>query len=488
MKLQHMTLPLLLLTALLTASCASVEDAGTVTTAAGTEGTPVTETETAEPRALDTLAAADFGEHAFTVMACNDGANNRHYDIETAGEETGDLFNDLVYRRNRAVEEKYNIKLVCANEGYEDVTAIFRQQVQGGLTDYDLYFGDSHVAKLAAEGYFTDLNAIDTLDLSNPWWSRNARESLSVDGKIYFMTGDINPTTLMAGGGLAFNKVLFANNDIPYPYDTVREGAWTIDKMLAICKDAGKDVNGDGNMTIDADMYGFTSWCAASPYALFFGMGGRMSRLNAEGIPTLDWDTEKMSTIYDKMYTLIHEYASYFVTDVAQYDTNFMCFSDGHAFFNQIAMLTVDRNLRDMEDDYGILPLPKLDESQESYYAYVNAAMNSAMIPSNAENLSRTGTITEALAAAAYDIVTPSLYEIITKSKNVRDAESAEMVSIITQNIVFDPFYLNLLDGFSFLQEQLVAKRDNIASAMESKRKAAEKALEKLVDAFASIE
>ena len=62
------------------------------------------------------------------------------------------------------------------------------------------------------------------------------------------------------------------------------------------------------------------------------------------------------------------------------------------------------------------------------------------------------------------------------------------MVSIITSSIVYDPFYLNLLDGYSLMQEQLIQRNENIASAMESKRSAAEKALENLIESFQAIE
>lgn len=478
----------LLLIAALAVSCGSDTDTGTDTTASGGEQNSAAGTETEEVTALEGLAAVDYNGHTFTVLAANDAVNTRHYDIETAGEETGDLLNDLVYSRNRAVEEKYNITIKTANDEYSVVSDTVRQQVQGGLTDYDLYLGDSHVAKLAAEGYFADMNTLDNLDLSNPWWSQNAVKSLTVGGKAYFMTGDINPTTMMSGGGLVFNKTIFSNNDIEYPYDTVKAGKWTIDAMLAITKEASKDMNGDGSMDIENDLYGLSSWCAAGPYAFYYGLGGMMSAKDGNDIPTLNWDADEMSTIYGKMYELIIAQKSYFVTDASKYDTNFKCFSDGHAYFNQISLLTIDRNLRDMQDDYGILPMPKLDESQDQYYAYVNAAANFAMIPSNYEDGARTGMITEALAAGAYDMITPSLYEVITKSKNVRDEESAEMVSIITSSIVYDPFYLNLLDGYSLMQEQLIQRNENIASAMESKRSAAEKALENLIESFQAIE
>ncbi len=484
-KLTHLLL--LAMIASSVAACGDSTGTSAVTDAATVGGADTAAAETEEIGALQGLAAQDFGGHTFGVLAANDGANNRHYDIETAGEENGDILNDLVYARNRAVEEKYNITIKTANDEYGKVMDVIRQQVQGGLSDYDLYLADGHATKLASEGYFADMNAIESMDLSKPWWNEKAVSALSVGGKNYFSTGDINPTTMMSGGGLVFNKALFSNNDIAYPYDMVREGKWTIDAMLSMTKDMSRDLNGDGTMSYEDDLFSMSSWCAASPFAFFYGMGGMMSKKGADDIPELAWDGDSISAIYEDLYQLIIGQKSYFVTDAGKYDTNFKCFSDGHAYFNQISLLTIDRNLRDMEDDYGILPMPKFDEAQKDYLAYVNAAGNLAMIPSSAADPARTGLLTEALAAGAYDMITPSLYEIITKSRNVRDEESAEMVSIITSSIVYDTFYLNLLDGYGILQERLTAKSESIASALESKRSAAEKSLEKLVEAYKNM-
>ena len=95
---------------LLSMIAASVTACGGEGSAAVTNEIPATDTaaafETEEAGALDGLAVQDFGGHTFGVLATNDAANNRHYDIATAGEENGDILNDLVYARNRAVEGK----------------------------------------------------------------------------------------------------------------------------------------------------------------------------------------------------------------------------------------------------------------------------------------------------------------------------------------------------------------------------------------------
>ena len=485
MKNRIAQLLLLLLLAAAAASCGGEtvrEDA-----AAGSTDTAVSDSEAAVPAsALERLETADYGGHTFRILATND--NNRQQDVETVGGENGEIFNDLVYARNRAVEEKYNITIEGSGTEYSEVVDTIRLQVSGGLTDYDLYFGSAHAAKLAAEGYLADLYTVEGLDLTSPWWSTAATESLSVGGRLYVATGDINPTTLMSAGALVFNKQLFTDSDIAYPYQTVRDGKWTIDEMIALCAELSADLNGDGKMTYGDDRYALSSWCAAGPYAFYYSMGGMMTVKGDDDIPALHWDTEQLTSMYDKMYELIIGQKSYYVTDVALYDTNFKCFSDGYAYFNQVSLLTLDRNLRDMEDDYGILPMPKYDEAQESYLSYVNPACTLTMIPANPADETRTGLITQALAAGAYDSITPSLYDVITKSRNVRDEESAEMVGIITDRIVFDPFYFYMLDGSSILQNSLNTQTENITSVLESKRKAAEASLEKLIEAYRSME
>ena len=92
--------------------------------------------------------------------------------------------------------------------------------------------------------------------------------------------------------------------------------------------------------------------------------------------------------------------------------------------------------------------------------------------------------IVEALAAGAYDNVTPELYDVITKTKNVRDEESAEMVDLIIKNRVFDPYYINLITGYTFMQEALQQKSEEIVSRLESYRTAAETAMEKIVETY----
>ena len=80
------------------------------------------------------------------------------------------------------------------------------------------------------------------------------------------------------------------------------------------------------------------------------------------------------------------------------------------------------------------------------------------------------------------------LFDVITKSKNVRDEESAAMVDLIVRNRVFDPVYIYQINGYGCVDGQLKAKKNEIASQYERNLKAAEKMMEKIVKAYEEIE
>ncbi len=431
---------------------------------------------------LDQMPEADYGGYAYNILL-ND-QDNRYVDIMTEDKETGDTLNDLVYRRNRAVEEKYNIKIVGKSDEYPAVNNTLKKEVQAGLNDYDLYFSNGYATALASEGFLYAYNDLPHLALSELWWDQTALKGLSVGGKIYLATGDISPTSLLTSSCLVFNKNLFAANDMEFPYALAAEGKWTIDRLVEMTKGLTRDLNGDGKYVFGEDLFAFSSWMCDSPISLFYGAGGMLSQKTADDMPELSLDVDRISSIYNKMYQIIIENNSYFVTDPTQYETAYQNFANGSAYICEITLQKIDLFLRDMKDDYGILPIPKWDEAQDVYLSCVNAAGSLVVVPNNAEDPERTGMVMEALAESAYEMISPSLFEVITKTKNVRDQESADMVELITRQRVFDPIHINLIEGWNFCQSMLQSKKTDVASTLARQEKGMRRALDKIIDAY----
>ncbi|MCQ2432790.1 MAG: extracellular solute-binding protein [Clostridia bacterium] len=471
---------------ILTGALASCGDTAENKPTADTQEKPqAAVTENEEPvvvSELEKLPEADYNGYTVHIMLYDQ--DDRQVDIMTAGEENGDIMNDIVFKRNRAVEEKYNVTIVGESDTDGNVNSMIKKEVTSGLNDHDIFYSNCYVAPIASAGYLYEINNLPNVNLSNPWWDTAALKGLSVDNRVYLVTGDISPTSLLTSSCLVFNKVLFANNDMEAPYQLVRDGKWTIDKLAEMTKGLSYDRNGDGKMTMGDDLYSFSSWMCDSPYSLFYGSGGTLSVKDANDIPSVSFDYDKISSIYDKIYEIIIDNDSYFVTDANQYPTTYQNFANGDAYFCEITLQKIDSFLRDMKDDYGILPIPKWDEAQELYMSCVNGAGGYAVVPNNAADPERTGMMMEALGAGAYDIISPALYDVITKTRNVRDEESAEMVEYITRQRVFDPSYINQINGWNFSQSLLSSKKKDVVSTLSKAEKGAIKAMDKLVDAY----
>ena len=180
-------------------------------------------------------------------------------------------------------------------------------------------------------------------------------------------------------------------------------------------------------------------------------------------LPFYDPDITRDTGIYEKIYETIITNNAYF--ESADYGNVGKLFINGQALFYDASLLLAGI-LRDMVDEFGILPMPKFSESG-SYRSFVNGASSMVCIPASCRNLERAAIITEALASEAYKTVTPVLYETYLKRKVSRDADSQDMIDYIVRNRVFDMGYINLFDGVgSYVRTMLSSKATNVSGTL----------------------
>ena len=124
-------------------------------------------------------------------------------------------------------------------------------------------------------------------------------------------------------------------------------------------------------------------------------------------------------------------------------------------------------NFRSMEDDFGMLPIPKMTADQDRYYHSVSVSKTSALaIPKNTPNVEDLGLVIEALAAMSKNKVTPEYYDRTLKLQASRDDESGRMLDIIFESRVFD---LASIYGWGGAVSNIFYNTDsNYVSRMES--------------------
>jgi len=110
-------------------------------------------------------------------------------------------------------------------------------------------------------------------------------------------------------------------------------------------------------------------------------------------------------------------------------------FKSGRAlFYNEV--VSVVGSLRDMEDDFGIIPGPKYDEAQTEYYS-LGGNPYFMLVPVCAPDLDKTGLMMEALAYESVGIIDVAFYDTYLSTKTTRDEESSAMLDIIFGNLTY---------------------------------------------------
>ena len=440
---------LLLMSMLLTAavSCGSDDSADQTqeTTNALTEEVATAETEA--PRIDPGLPDKDFGGYTFRVLG--KGTTDVHWKTKDiyAKEENGEPINDAVYRRNSVIGEKYNFKMEdVAPANYNDIPGQASKAVLAGDNEFDMF--SFHVSSLINNNYLYNLYDIPHINLSQPYYDQNMIEAMTLGGKLFAVIGDLiimdNEATICT----TFNKKLIADYGIADKfggdlYQLVNEGKWHLDTFNEIASIVAKDLNGDGQMTELEDQWGFQTE-NANYRLLFFGAGGRETKINADGYPISTIMNEKAVEVISKVYDiqtagytlsangLKNSYGDLWTECI---DKNFI---EGRALFS-VAGLNRVSVFRSMEVDFGILPLPKYDETQEKYGNPLSFNCSSYIaVPATAVETERTGIIIEALSCESMYVLTPAFYDITLEGKAIRDEESSEMLDLIFANRVFE--------------------------------------------------
>lgn len=490
MKTQKQILAMLLLaSALITASCGSGDTTATDTATVATEAQTSAETLSPLDLTVASLPAKDFGGYEFTIMDRNSEHTPWHtYDVFAEGE-NGDAINDAVFKRNQVIEELYNIKI--KEEGVYIPVDNMQKLIIAGDDTIDVFTdGLNALTKLTIGNMLYDYNDIDEIQFDQPWWDQQIRNELSVEGKSFFATGDISIMDNEATWCILFNKKMIEDYDLDDPYTLVREGTWTIDKMYEMARSVTKDLDGDGKMG-KADQFGFLTEIY-NVYALWVGGDNMIINKDENGLPVSAMYNERSATTYDKVveFTFDESVSAIAGRSVfpAYSDMN-VCFTEGRGLFDYGAMALVS-DFRESETDFGILPSPKLDMAQERYCnTFSPYNLMAYAIPATASDVSRVGTILEAMAQVSEHILTPAYMDVSLVGKFIRDNESEEMIELLLATRSYDLGAIYQWgNSFSIFNNATKSRAGTFASQVEKNAKSLNNAIQKYIDELNAAE
>ncbi len=434
------------------------------------------------------ITGKDYGGYEFTFITKEGNAYNTRYLVAEA--DTGEVLGDAITKRNSALEQKYNIKI--KHMKVDNIVQEVRSSVMSGTIEFDAILASGlDVSTMATEGLLYDLNTVERFDFTKSYWDSNACEQLTMGDKLYFTNCAMNIHAL--GWAMFFNKALIEEYNLTSPYEMIENNTWTIDNWAEMVKSVSKDLNGDSQMTVD-DRYGMmTGHSLGRMFA--YASGIRSTTNNAEGKPvvTLLDDKVKLETIYSKLSSVLSDSEHVCCSECDHKEAHGYPHKYAYArsLFTQDYYLFTAHDAEDvqeyaqMEHEFGIVPFPKYDTTQELYQTQYPAYNNLFALPSLITDEERTFNIIEDMNYYSSFLVYPTWFDVILTRRYARDDESEATLRTLRDNRIYDiGMYYDFGGMRSVIMDMDIAKNANITRNYERYKRTVQTAIDNTYNKF----
>jgi hypothetical protein len=402
------------------------------------------ETESPTPN-WDAVPKTDLGGMDMNA-SCNPFDSN-FYNVLDWDETTGDNLKDAMYNRNRFIEDQLNCRFLVV---YGNAVSLMEQSVVSGLGDVDFSYAlISSGGGLVQKGYLTPFNELETVDMTAPYWDQGAQRYLKLLGQMFFGFVDFGFDHYDSLAVLFYNGAILNDFHLEDPQQLFLSDEWTIDKMAAQLENVCTDLNGDGEIKLKDDLYGLVGreyWLQpyqnmSGVYLVTFDEKETKFKLHLT-----DENFVNVSEAIGKIYTKTNQAVNY-----ADYDGGRIAFSDGRSLYYS-RLLGDFRQLREVEDDYGVVCFPRYDYSSGDP-AYFVKNPTTLFLPlvvgddngDSKPDFDEIGIFLQAMGAYTYDETLDVYIESTVIGKGMRDEQSANIVRIMMTNRSFD-----LCEAFGF--------------------------------------
>ena len=293
------------------------------------------------------------------------------------------------------------------------------------------------------QGLYTDLNTLDYLRWDAPYWSDDFQNVNTVNGKMFYCTGELSSSVINNLQLLVFNYNMVQDYGLGDLYAMVKDGSWTMDKLKELTEGVYSDLN-QNNIADPGDMFGLvtkdTSRIDPWQYAC------NLIAMKTNDLQELELNrelyTEIGANVIDKISGVLLNsknsgaYCEQPNSNKGSYST---AMQDGHAMFSSEVAYEIIKNINPTGLDYGVLPFPKYNADQDGYYTCLGMPYSMFAVPAQSQTANMSAAVLEALAHSGYTDLSPFIFETCLKSRYSKRPEDAEMFDILRNGIVYDP-------------------------------------------------
>ena len=406
--------------------------------------TPEDDTVETEEDLLATLPQGNYLTESGSPTEFKILNNTSNYGLTIMDSDNMDTqINSTIYSRNRYIEEELGIAFNVTEMSYGEITSLMGTLAQGGSYEYDLVYNESRDQMVVVQknAYYSVNDYKQYLDLEKPWWYADAINDITICGNNFLLASDMQMMFNDSIWCIAYNKDIINDHlgDQPTPYKLVEKGEWTMEKLYQMVMDT--QIDGE-------ERYGVGSWINFASAMLAASDIQLVVKDETSGLVATSVD-DRFVTIYRNLLEKFFESngkgqtnairttydsQSYLNGNFPEEIANFQgLFNAGKATFMAGTVGDMRTYLPSSEIKYGIIPLPKYEESQDEYISYVYEGAAYCGIPAavKADDLQRVCTIMEWLGGHSYDSYRPVYYDVVLDGRVAKDPDAAKMLDII---------------------------------------------------------
>lgn len=374
----------------------------------------------------------DFGGREFIIVTTDPEF--------TDSPDSSGIIGGALNRRNRAIEEKFNIKITAVPADANFIQSSLQSAEISGTPYCDLLYAPMNtVSACGGNGLLMNIYSVPYFGFESEYADKNLIDLLSQSDTTYGVYGSA------AYDGRSVWCVYYNKSVLNYlgfsdPYDMVKDGTWTWDMFLAIAEASVADLDGNGRMTRGADRYGYSSSMNTSLFAnaVFASFGKNFFSRDDEGFYKMDFACAEDDDYVAKMREIcVGNKSKYPIRDPG--NEALEAFSDGRlTFFCE--KLSYASTLAYSPAEWGILPMPKRNELQTNYYSWVDSSVCGYAVPQNVADSDISGKVLNAIYA--YNFSYPeNTIQLAWTYYYMRNNSSAAALEKIYENPVYDVAY-----------------------------------------------
>lgn len=323
---------------------------------------------------LEGETPVDLSGYEFTVLDYTD----TRWQKESSGTAYGDAWAQMI----KEVESLYNCKItVLPTVNANAIHSTVERAAGAGEKCADLIVAPQwEYGYLLQNNLMMDLNKLE-VNWDNDWWNQNVRNMASVGGQMLAAGGSF----LEDGGStwaLYYNKRIWKECGFEDAYKLVDEGRWTQEKFVEYCRKAVEGSADYGLITADTDFC--RAWFQALGGEYYTGRSGNLE---------LGCNNDTAFSIVNTMSEMARK-DNVICREWEEENDRQVQFASGKSLFYAY---TLGAALQNMEDDWGILPLPKRNEAQADYISCVDHNFPLFGVTTANQNTKEVSVILEAL-------------------------------------------------------------------------------------------